>query len=303
MIKTIVCQKNRVLLDSLEVKRWPYYLILPLSWLVALWMFIKKTVNAAFNRKQETELLIFDGIGKYGKIIKKHVAGWKAVDLIYNHCFGEDRSLGGLLDDFWFGCLNCQAARNRFKLAKRELEHTILGLRNQKEVRIISLASGTGQIESETIAKIKKLGINTKIILIDKENEALKRAIEFISANGVQKETEIMHCDATRALEATKDFKPHIITAIALLDYFTEKEIIGFISKIYHVLSPGGFFIASNTMPNVEMPFVKWVVGWPLVYRKSKDLADIFEKSGFSQYEIISEPLHIQNIIVAKRFN
>jgi len=293
--------KSRILAEEFEAKRWPYYLILPLSLLVVFWMFIKKKINVVLNKKQETGLLIFDGIGKYGKVIKRHVAGWKAVDLIYNHRFGEDRSLGGRLDDFWFDNLNCQAVRNRFKLAKRELDKAIIGCSDQKEVRIISLAAGTGQIESETIAKAKRRGVATRIVLIDREYDALKRAEEFISANGVQKETEVMNADAVYALEIAAHFSPHIVVAIALLDYFSEKDAIGLISKIYRVLPAGGFFIASNTMPNVEMPFVKWVVGWPLIYRKPKELSDIIEKSGFTQYEIIKEPLYIQSVIVARK--
>lgn len=295
--------KIRILSEELEAKRWPYYLILPITWLLVLWIITKKKIQALLGREQEVGLLVFDGIGKYGKVVKRNVTGWKAVDLIYNHRFGEDRSFGGWLDDFWFDSLNCQAARNRFKLAKKELEKAILGFSNQREIRLISLASGTGQIESETIAKVKKRNINVKVTLIDREDNALKRAQEFISLNDVQKEIKIINSDAIHAIDIVKHFGPHIVNMIAFLDYFPEKEAIGFVSKIYQILPTNGFFIASNTMPNIEMHFVKWIVGWPLIYRKPDEIANIVKRSGFTQYQIINEPLHIQSIVVAKKLN
>ena len=293
--------KNKISSDELEARRWPYYLIAPITCLLVVWTIIKKKINALLNRKQETGLLVFDGIGKYGKVIKRNVTGWKAVDLIYNHQFGENHSIGGLLDDFWFGSLNCQAARNRFKLAKKELEKAIYKFPDQKEIRVISLAAGTGQIESETIAKVKKRGINVKVSLIDREKEALKRAQEFISMNGVQKEIETINADVEHVTDIAKYSTPHIIKMIAFLDYLPEEEAIRFVSNIYKLLPSKGYFITSNTMPNIEMYFVKWVVGWPLIYRKPKDMARIIKKSGFIHYEIIKDPLDIQSVIVARK--
>jgi len=293
--------KNKIELDKFEVNRWPYYLLLPITSLFVLWTIIKKKINSLLGKKEDIGILVFDGIGKYGKVIKRNVTGWKAVDLIYNHRFGKDRSIGGWLDDFWFNSLNCQAARNRFKLAKKELEKAIRGFSDQKEVRIISLAAGTGQIETETIAKMKRENIKTKIILIDKEEGAIKRAKEFISANKVEEVTEIVHADASAMGNIAPRFNPHIINMIAFLDYLAEKEAVEFISEINKILPPQGVFITSNTMPNVEMLFVKWVVGWPLIYRKEENIANIIKQSGFNKNEIIKEPLHIQSIVVAKK--
>ena len=292
---------NRISSEVFEAKRWPYYLILPMSSLLVLWAVIKKKIYGMFRKKQEVNFLLFDGIGKYGKVIKKNVTGWKAVDLIYNHRFGENRSLGGRLDDFWVDNLNCQAARNRFKLAKRELEKAILHFSNQGEVRVFSLAAGTGQIESETIAKVKEQHINVKAILIDREPEAINRAHEFISLNGVSEDVKVVHSDAKEALGKANDFKPHIIQMVAFLDYLPHDEAVRFISNLFEVLPEGGYFITSNTMPNIDMHFVKHVVGWPLIYRGHNEIASIIRESGFAEFEIINEPLSIQNIVVARK--
>ncbi len=291
---------NRISTQDLEAKRWPYYLIYPMTSLLVLWAVLKKKLYGLFRPRKEVNFLLFDGIGKYGKVIKRNVTGWRAVDLIYNHRFGETKSIGGRLDDFWFDSLNCQAARNRFKLAKRELEKAILNT-PASEVRVLSLASGTGQIESETLANVRDKNVNVKAVLIDREAEALERAEHFISSNGVSESIKLINSDVMQAIEIAKEFNPHIIQMVAFLDYLQEQEAIDFLSDIYGTLPEGGYFIASNTMPNLEMHFVKEVVGWPLIYRNHEEIGRIFEKSGFKNAQIIDEPLGIQNMIVAKK--
>ncbi|MCK5450641.1 MAG: class I SAM-dependent methyltransferase family protein [Candidatus Omnitrophica bacterium] len=287
--------------DKFESKRWPYYLILPITWLLTLWTIAKKKTNALLRKKKDVGLLVFDGIGKYGDVVKKNATGWKAVDLIYNHSFRQNISLGGLLDDFWFESLNCQAARNRFKLAKRELENAVIKFPKKQEIRVVSLAAGTGQIESEAIAKLKSKGFNVCARLVDKEEDALSRAKEYVVLNKVQDKIKLINSDVGSAIDLIKEFNPHIVKMIAFLDYLPEEVAIKFISNIYSTMPQGGVFIVSNTMPNIEMHFVKWVVGWPLIYRRPKEIANIITKSGFVKHNIVTEPLNIQGIIVAEK--
>lgn len=292
---------DRISTEVFEAKRWPYYLLMPISSFLVLWVAIKKQFYGLLGKRGGNSLLLFDGIGEYGKVIKRNVTGWRAVDLIYNHRFGQNRSIGGCLDDFWFNSLNCQAARNRFKLAKRELEKAVLRFSGQEQVRILSLAAGTGQIETETIAKLKEKNIPVKAILVDREPDALKRAHEFISLNGVSKNVEVVPSDVKEAIRIAETFKPHIIQMVAFLDYLQHKEAVRFISTLFDVLPSTGYFITSNTMPNIEMYFVKHVVGWPLIYRSHDEIRDIIKESGFPECEIINEPLCIQNIVVARK--
>jgi len=292
---------KRILSDKFEAKRWPYYLILPITLVLTLWTIAKKKFKALLGKRSDIGLLVFDGIGEYGDVVKKNATGWKAVDLIYNHSFRQKISLGGVLDDFWFENLNCQAARNRFKLAKRELENAVIKISGEQEIRIVSLAAGTGQIESEAIARLKSKGFNISAKLVDKEKDALNRAKEYIALNKVQDEIKLVNLDVNAAVDLIKEFRPHIVKMIAFLDYLPKETAIKFISEIHSLMPQGGVFIASNTMPNIEMHFVKWVVGWPLIYRKPKEISDIISKSGFVKNSVVVEPLHIQGVVVAEK--
>lgn len=293
----------KILSEKLEENRWPYYLLFPFVLCLVLWVIIKKKFCSLFHKKKDIGLLLFDGIGRDGKVVKKNAAGWKAVDLIYNHRFGENRNIGGWLDDFWFNSLNCQAARNRFRLAKRELEKAMLKFSLENEVRAVSFAAGTGQIESETVARVKKRKINIKMLLIDKEPEAIKRAQDYVAFNGVSKEIKIINSDIKHALGVVESFNPYIIAMIAFLDYLQDEEAVRFISRLYQIIPEKGYFITSNTMPNIEMFFVKWVVEWPLIYRNPQKIANIIKESGFNHCEIINEPLRIQSIVVARKLS
>lgn len=272
-----------------------------MSSLLVLWAALKKKYYGLVGKQQDVNLLLFDGIGKYGKVIKRNVTGWKAVDLIYNHRFGEDRSLGGCLDDFWFGSLNCQAARNRFRLVKSEIKKAILRMSGPNGVRILSLAAGTGQIESEIVADVRREGVRIKAMLVDKDLGALARAREFIAVNNVAEDVDVVHADAQEAIGLAIAFRPHIITAVAFLDYLPHQEGRQFVSKLFNVLPPRGYFISSNTMPNIEMWFVTHVVGWPLIYRDHRKIGRLIRESGFSEYKLIDDPLRIQSIAVARK--
>ena len=85
---------KRILSDKFEAKRWPYYLILPITLVLTLWTIAKKKFKALLGKRSDIGLLVFDGIGEYGDVVKKNATGWKAVDLIYNHSFRQKISLG-----------------------------------------------------------------------------------------------------------------------------------------------------------------------------------------------------------------
>lgn len=269
-------------------------------WMMIIWILLKKRTRALTGNNGKVSCILFDGLGKYGEIIKQNVTGWKAVDLIYNHEFGKDKSIGGWLDDFWFNCLNCQAARNRFKLALHELKRAVLHLKQAPEIRIISLACGTGQIECNAL-NIWYLKNKMKLILIDNEEKALKKAKEYIIKHNAVDQIKLIKSNVNYGVKLIESFKPQIVTMIAFLDYLDNKSAINIFSEIYKFLPEGATFIVSNTLPNIEMQFVKHVVEWPLIYRKPEEVVSLIKKGGFENYWINTDPTKIQTVITAKK--
>lgn len=283
-----------------ECYRWPYYLSLPLMWLLTFYVMNKKKAYKLLGLSgPKTNTLFFDGLGKSCRKVKDYAASWKAMDIIYNHPFKMTLSVGGILDEFYWRSQNCQALRNRYKLVKHLLKNTTPKF--GKEIRLASLACGGGQAILETIAEFKSEGIIIKAILIDINGEALKRAEKTAEKYGIKDQIETFKADLSKENSVLKDFKPQIVEMLGFLDYVEDNQAISFLKNINDSLDEKGVIITCNINPNPEQYFIKWVINWPMVYRKPSQLIDIAKSANFKDCKIILEPLKIHGLLVAKK--
>jgi len=288
---------------SYEKCRWPYFLSLPLMWTLTAYVMIKKKIYKLLNMPGPyTNTLFFDGLGKECRKVKDYAASWKAMEIIYNHNFPKKlTSLGGILDEFYWHGLNCQALRNRYKLVKHELKKAISRFNDEKEIRVLSLACGSAQAVIEVIAEFKSKGTTIKAILVDVDQEALNAAKEWANQHGVLDQIETRQANLSEEIGVFGDFKPHVVEMLGFLDYVNQDEAIRFVSNIQRSLDENGVLVTCNVNPNPEQYFIKWVINWPMVYRQPDDLMDIALKSGFNNYRIVFEPLKIHSLLIAQK--
>jgi ubiquinone/menaquinone biosynthesis C-methylase UbiE len=272
-------------------------------WLLVAYVILKKTIrNLLGFPAPHTNTFWFDAIGSESRKVKEYATTWRAMDIIYNHPFPLRRTLRGLVDEFYWNSLNCQALRNRLKLIKTELRFAISQIdTSEKEIRIMSLACGSADASIEIIAEFKKKGRVIRAVLVDIDQDALNRAENLAMHYGVEDQIETRKDSAYSLSEISRDFKPHIIEMLGLLDYIPEGEVIALTKKIQESLEPKGVFITCNISPNAEQHFLKWVIDWPMVYRNPEELADIAGIVGFSDYRLIYEPLKIHGLLIAKK--
>lgn len=305
MEKNTIFTKQPIKSDSYETIRWPYFLSLPFMWFITISVMVKKKLYKALNMPNpEINNFFFDGLGLACRKVKEYAKTWKAMDLIYNHTFPKKLLLGGALDEFYWHGLNCQALRNRYKLVKKELRNAISKFETGQEVRIASLACGSAQCLIEIVTEYKAKDITIRAILIDIAPEALEAAKNLAAKYSVsdQVETHQINLSNTNENEIVLDkFKPQIIEMLGFLDYVDQVEAISFVKKLYGCLPEDGILITCNIAPNMERYFLKWVINWPMVYRRENILKEIAEKSGFREYKVIYEPLKIHGILIAKR--
>jgi ubiquinone/menaquinone biosynthesis C-methylase UbiE len=244
----------------------------------------------------------FDGLGLECRKVKEYATTWKAMDIIYNHPFPQKRTFRGLVDEFYWNSMNCQALRNRFRLIKVELRSAINQVDlSDGEIRIISLACGSAEATLETIAEYKKKGKQIRAILVDIDQEALDRAEKLARDFGIEDRIETYNDSAHHISEIARSFNPHIIGMFGLFDYLSHEEAISLSRKILGSLAPHGIFLTCNISPNVEQHFLKWVINWPMVYRTSDNLADLALTSGFHEFRLIYEPLKIHGLLIARK--
>jgi len=285
-----------------EKRRWLYILALPLMWLLTVYVMAKKAICKLFNRPvPRINSFWFDGLGLSPRKVKENAASWQALDEIYNYNFDHLISPGILVDNFWEGMMNCQALRNRFKLVKQELRRAILRFSNHKEVRLISLASGSAQAVIEVLAELKTKGIIVRVVLLDIDQSALDYAMGLARKHSVSDQIEPVRASVSRVVKISRDFKPQVIEMVGLLDYIPQQKAIRLATKIRESLEPKGVFITCNIASNLEMYFVHWVVNWSMIYRTPEELAEVIVKAGFSDCRLIYEPLKIHGLAIAQK--
>jgi hypothetical protein len=285
-----------------ETRRLPYYLALPVMWLLTIWVMAKKALYKLFGAgKPRINTIWFDGLGLSPRRVKDNATSWQALDEIYNYQFGQRNGLGGFVDDFWEGMLNCQAVRNRLKLVKQEIKRAILQFSNHEEVRILSLAAGSAQGVIEVMAELREKGIRVRAVLLDVNQTALDYAERLAKLYCVSGQIEIVKASVAYVRRASKDFRPQIIEMVGLLDYIPQDKAIRLVRKILESLEVKGIFLTCNIRHNPERHFLKWVVNWPMIYRTPAELAEIVSEAGFSDCRLIYEPLKIHGLIIAQK--
>jgi SAM-dependent methyltransferase len=271
-----------------------YFLFTPIFLLIALYVYLKKKIipNPKYN------FYFFDGVSINCREIKENAARWKALDIIYN------KKSENIFEDFWSNLRCFQATKNRLRLIKRLLLKNIEEISSKnKEIRMISIASGSAQGVIETIAKAKEKGILVKGILIDLDLSALEYSKKLAREMKIENQLTFINQTASAIIEIGKDFKPNLIEMVGFLEYRPFDKAVKLVTTIYQILEKGGVFLVSQIAPNAESFFLREVINWPMIYRKPEGLAKILSLSGFSLDNCIfyEEPLKIHYIAECKK--
>ena len=281
-----------------ERKRWPYLLGLPLMWILTIWVVFKKSIGL----KSKTNTLWFDGLNRSCREIKEGAASWRALDIIYNYIFGEEKSFSTKVGDYWIGMMNAQEVRNRLRLVKRELIKAIKNAaKKEKEVLLLSLASGSAQSVIEAITETKE--VNVKVTLLDLDPGAIEYSKKMAEKYGVKEKITFVVGNTSELEKINNGEKPHIIEMVGFLDYRPREKAILLLNRIYQCLAPGGTFLTANILPNPEMFFLKVVINWRMLYRKPEELRNIIVASGFTKENtrIVYEPLKIHAVAICRK--
>ncbi|KKK96808.1 hypothetical protein LCGC14_2659070 [marine sediment metagenome] len=290
---------NNSVLNYEGEKKVLYFVFLPIMWLLSLWVLFKKKLFG----KLKTNTFWFDGLSVPCRKIKEGAGSWKALDVIYNYDFGKDESINGKVSDFWIRIINAQAVRNRLRLSKYLLREQIEKFSRYKEVRVLSIASGSAQGLIEVMKKFKDKNIIVRATLLDLDPTAIEYSRRIAREMRVEDQVTFLNKSVSVLEKEIRSFDPHIIEMIGFLDYRPYHKAIKLIQRVRNLLLPGGVFLVSNTRYNPEAFFLKWVIDWSMIYRSPKKLAEIIIKAGFKSEncEMIYEPFKIHGIAICRK--
>jgi hypothetical protein len=247
-----------------------------------------------------------DRLSRFNHQAKYGAAGWRSLDLFYNY---HEKVNPQLNDDFegwltrhWIGKFeNRQAVTNRLKISIDTLAVAIESFAAEKEIRLLSIASGSAQAVVEAMKRHPQL--NIKAALIDADISAISEAKNLVGAASFDDRFSFIH-DTTNILEkVASDFKPHIIEMVGFLDYRPRTQAIALIDRIRRHLPEGGVFITCNIRKNREKIFLDWVLLWPMIYRTEEEFADLLVHGGFptENIRLVYEPFKIHGIAVCTK--
>jgi ubiquinone/menaquinone biosynthesis C-methylase UbiE len=274
---------------------------LPLMWVLALWVALKKKI---LGPNIKTNSFWFDGLSPICREVKDNATNWKALDIIYNYCPKKTKGIVGFITNFWNGINNIKAVRNRFRLVKKIFKEKIQSLsKNQNPIRLVSIASGSAQVMIEVIKEFKERGIYVKVVFLDREPTAIKHSKKLANQAGIIDQIQFVNKSTKDLEEVLSGFKPHIVEVTGLLEYRPDDKATNLLKRIYKLLASGGIVITSNISPTPESFFSYWVANWPMIYRDIERLSEIIIKAGFNPQncKIIREPLKIHNVAVCKK--
>lgn len=304
-------QAQRLQLQTEEVRfefsTWPYYGALAVLYVVALYVHAKKFVCRMFNAVPRTNFWLVDGISVNSRRMKDGAARWPALNTVYNFTKGEgSTSLARVIDGFWMRIRNAQAVRNRLLIVKRELLQVILKVAETTDglpVQILSLAAGTAQGVIEAVAEARKLGVETKVLLIDNDQSALEYALMLAKKYNVTDLVNICEGDALHFNRRLHGFRPHIVEMCGLMDYLKDGLALKLIRKIHTNLHIDGYFVTCHIHPNAEAYFLRQVVNWSMLYRSLDQFEYLLVDSGFLKPQFFTEPHGIHTVAVAQKLD
>lgn len=262
---------------------------------------IKRILWDLGRDENHTSSTFVDRFSRFNHQSKYGGAGWLSLDVFYNYWEKFEPQLRnnfeGFITRWWIEKMeNRQAVTNRKKIVVKLLSETFQRFENEKEIRLLSIASGSAQAVIDAI--LLNPTLNIKVVLIDLDKTALSEAKKNVELNGLGERFEIIRGTPKKMDEVVKTFKPHICEMVGFLDYLPQQQGAELISDIRAILPSGGHFLTCNIRNNPEKIFLHWALLWPMIYREDEELADVLVRAGFlpEQIELYYEPFRIHGI-------
>jgi len=92
-----------------------------------------------------------------------------------------------------------------------------------------------------------------------------------------------------------------IVEMVGFLDYRNHDQSMVLLTNIRNLLKKCGRLLTANIVWNSEVPFMNFVVSWPMNYKKPVTLAAIGKAAGFRETKVIVEPIGIHAVAICKK--
>jgi len=216
-------------------------------------------------------------------------ASFRALESLYTRGQVQFNGLSGVKDgglfQAWSECYtNARAVRERRTLTVNLLIRAVkarIALYPERRVELASIASGSARCVLETLKQLE--GANVHARMLDHDEHARTYCMQLAYEMGLPDQVQVLTGDVLRvARSPLKAYPIDVAEAVGIFDYLDDAFARFLIKQIRHLLSEGGFVLASNVMDNPEREFLHSVIGWrPMEYRTESEFVDLFLQAGF----------------------
>jgi hypothetical protein len=148
----------------------------------------------------------------------------------------------------------------------------------------VSLASGSAQAVVEAVQQCGRL---VQVKLLDSDVTAIEASKKMVEQARLSDQFEFIktRIDPRVIRRHCKQFEPHIVEMVGLMDYFNDEWAIRIIAEIKTHISSKGMFITCNinNAYSIEKEALDWVSLWPMLYRTPKEFSYILVEGWFNQ--------------------
>lgn len=213
------------------------------------------------------------------EVLMKNPATFKMLELIYT-----GKNIQGAIDQYAFSLLSSQALRNRLSSVIDSVR-TMIKMKANKGIRIkvLNLGSGSGRDMIGVLSEDFYIANLISVDCVDVDPEALQKGNELIKGKNYG-EINFIEGNFLR-LSYRKEIDLGLM--IGVLCGLENRTCVAVLKRIRRYFKEGAILIASNVSKNMpeKDPFMSYllkeIVGWPLVYKTSEELHEIFEKAGY----------------------
>ena len=142
---------------------------------------------------------------------------------------------------------------------------------------------------------------NVRCKFLDADTAALDFCQTLARTMGLEEKVELVRDDVREFHKHARDFRPHVISAIGILEYLNVDQIGDLIGSMFEcVRGTGGSIITSNMSPHPETRFLDRAVGWHMNYRTPEEMQHLLRTLKLkTSFDIVQEPLGIHYLVLS----